>query len=177
MVHSIVACAAASVRRARLSLRSERELGLGVADDPVAVLLGLEGDERAPVARLADRPAHDYLLLGEAHAAELDREPPQRRGVAVRGLGARPRHQRHRVEPVEDVRGQADLPRELGIDMDGVEVARRAGVAVRQVLVRGDPQLLDRLALLHAHPPLTMLVQVARTTSRPSWFTDTDSKT
>src|SRR5215211_4457948 len=177
MVPSIVACAAESVRRAHVSLRSERELRLGVADDPVAVLLGLEVDERAPVARLADRPTHHYLRLGEAHAAELDREPPQRRRVAARGQGARPGHQRHRVEPVEDVRRQADLPRELGVNMDRVEVARGARVAVRQVLVRGDPQLLDRLAVAHAHPPLTMLVQVARTTSLPSWFTDTDSKT
>ena len=68
--------------------------------------------------------------------------------------------------------GQADLLGELGVDVDRVEVARRARVAVRQVLVRRDLQL-D----LSTKTPLTMLVHVPRTTSWPSWFVDTDSNT
>ena len=72
--------------------------------------------------------------------------------------------------------GQPDRRRELLVDVDRVEVARRSRIAVRQVLVGRDPQLLDLVALVHsAH--LTMLVQVPRTTSWPSWLRDTDSKT
>ena len=74
--------------------------------------------------------------------------------------------------------GQADGLCELGVDVDRVEVARRARVAVRQVLVGSDLQLgiwspgdsLDSASS-------TMLVQVPRATSAPSWFFDTDSNT
>src|SRR5204863_8362283 len=77
-----------------------------------------------------------------------------------------------------DVRGQAHRLRELAVDVDRVEVARRAGVAVRHVLVGRHPQLLDLVALVHErHPPRTMLVHVPRTTSAPSWLRDTDSNT
>ena len=77
------------------------------------------------------------------------------------------------------LRGSPTCLGELVVDVDRVEVARRAGVAVRQVLVGSDLQLRD-LSPGEAsprHPPLTMLVQVPRATSAPSWFVDTDSNT
>ncbi len=63
---------------------------------------------------------------------------------------------------------------EVLVDVDRVEVARGARVAVREVLVGRDLELhLHR----HCQAPLTMLVQVPRTTSWPSWLRDTDSNT
>ena len=116
------------------------QLGLGVADDLLAVLLGDRVDDRAPVADLAHRAAHDDLLLGHAHAAELHRQPLQVRGPARR-LGLRARDLRHRPQPVQDPPRQPDRARELLVDVDRVEVARGARVAIGQVLVRRDAQL------------------------------------
>ena len=90
------------------------------------------------------------------------------------------RDQAHHVEAVQDRVRQPDRLGELGIDVDRVEVARGAGVAVRQVLVGGDPQLGDLRRLRSTRPsqtPLTMLVQVPRTTWSPSWLTEMVSKT
>src|SRR5215207_175568 len=148
-----------------------RQLSLCVLDDLVAVLHGLGGDHHAPVAFLLNRAGHGDLLFGEAHPAELHRQPPQAAGIAAGGVHNRARHLRHRPQPVQDVRRQADLLRELRVDVDRVEVARRAGVAVRQVLVRGDLEI-------DVHDtPLTMLVHMPRATSAPSWFVETVSKT
>src|SRR3954447_10361082 len=125
----------------------ERELGLGVADDAAVALRGLGlGHDLAVTGLLHGRGDND-LLLGDPHAPELDRQAPQRARIARR-LGVRPGDLRHRVEAVEDVAGQAHSLRELGIDVDRVEVARRARVAVREVFVRGDMQLGQRVALL-----------------------------
>jgi hypothetical protein len=57
---------------------------------------------------------------------------------------------------VKDVARQPDHFRELVVDMDRVEVARGAGVAMRQVLVGGDAQLRNLIAHLqigHFKPP------------------------
>ena len=136
----------------------------------------------AAAVALGDGAGDDDLLLGHAHAAELDREPLQRPRVTARGLGVGTRHLGHRVEAVEDVARQADRLGELGVDVDRVEVAGRARVAMRQVLVGGDAQLGERVALVQvaasaSQTPRTMFVQVPRTTSSPSWFVETDSNT
>src|SRR5215211_7466462 len=147
------------------------ELRLGVLDDLVVALGGLERHHGAALAALAIGAGDHDLLLRHAHPAELDRQAPQRARVTAGGLRAGARDLRHRVEAVQDVRRQADLLGELAIDVDRVEVPGRARVAVRQVLVRRDPQL-------DVHQiPLTMLVQVPRTTSWPSWLRETDSNT
>ena len=127
------------------------------------------------LAGLLHGARHGDLLLGHAHAAELDGEALQRARVAAGGGHVGARHLRHPVEAVEDVARQADLLGELVVDVDRVEVARGAGVPVRQVLVRRDLQLGDLIAL--GHTPLTMLVQVPRTTSSPFWLVETDSNT
>src|SRR6185436_5103789 len=98
-----------------------------------------------------------------AHAAELNREPLQAARVAPGRVGAGARDLGHRPEAVQDRRREPDLLGELAVDVDRVEVAGRARVPVRQVLVGRDLQL-------DVHEtPLTMLVQVPRTTSWPSW--------
>ena len=71
---------------------------------------------------------------------------------------------------------------ELGVDVDRVEVAGGARVAVRQVLVGRHPELRDRVARLQIlqlghHTPLTMLVQVPFTVCLPSWLVEIVSKT
>ena len=71
---------------------------------------------------------------------------------------------RHRPQSVQDAARQADRFRELVVEVDRVEVAARARVAVRQVAVRSD---------LH----LTMFVHRPSLTSSPRWFLDTDLKT
>src|SRR3954454_24442465 len=169
-------CALTSLRRMNVSREvistpsnlGAGQLGFGVLDDLVVALGRLEGDHAVLVRRARD---HD-LLLRQAHPAELDGQSLERARVAARRAGHRTRDLRHRVEPVQDVRRQPDLLGELTVDVDRVEVARRARVAVRQVLVRRHLQL-D----VHRHTPLTMLVQVPRTTSWPSWLRDTDSNT
>src|SRR5215210_6139136 len=148
-----------------------RQLGLYVLDDLVSALLGLGGDDHAPLALLLHRAGNRDLLLGEPHPAELDGQPPQAPRIATGGVDARPGHLGHRPQAVEDVRGQAHLLRELGVDVDRVEVARRARVAVRQIPVRRDLEV-------DVHDtPLTMFVQVPRATSAPSWLVDTVSNT
>src|SRR4051794_21455475 len=163
-------------RAPRPSLRAQ--LRLRVADDRLAVLLGDRVDPRDAVRHLGDGRAHHDLVLGQAHAAELDAQPPQRRRVAGRlGLGAR--DLRHRPQPVEDPPGQADLPGELLVDVDRVEVAGRARVADGEVPVGRDADLRQLLAGLERHrqTPRTMLVQVPTHTASPSWLVDVDSKT
>src|SRR3954451_519737 len=124
-----------------------------VADDLVPALLRNGVDHNPAVALLRDRARHRDLLLGEAHPAKLHGQPLERAGVAAGGGRVGPGHLSHRVEAVEDVAGQARLLGELGIDVDRVEVARRAGVAVRQILVRRDLELRDGVALIHLTPP------------------------
>src|SRR4051812_21806955 len=154
----------------------KRDLRLGVPDDPVLALRRLHVHHRGAVGHRAHASAHHDLLLREAHTAELNRETSHSPRIATGDGLYGARHLRHAVKPVKDVRRQADRRRELLVDVDRVEVARGAGVAVREVLVRRHPQLFDLVALVHsAH--LTMLVHVPRTTSWPSWLRDTDSKT
>src|SRR5271170_2338298 len=57
--------------------RLDDDLGLGVADDLLAVLFGDGIDDRHSVADLANRARDRDLLLGHAHAAELHRQAPQ----------------------------------------------------------------------------------------------------
>ena len=110
-------------------------LGFCVADDRLAGLLGLRVDDRYSVVDLAHRAGHDDFLLGEAHAPELHRQALELVGPA-RGLRLGARHLGHRPQPVQDAAGQADLLGELLVDVDRVEVSRRARVADGHVLVR-----------------------------------------
>src|SRR4051794_13424039 len=148
------------------------DLGLSVSDDGSPGLFCNCFYDRDAIFLLADRRAHDDLLLGHPHAAELHAEALEPVGTAT-ALGLRPRDLGHGVEAVQDLAGQADLLGELLVDVDRVEVARRARVADREVLVRHHRQLRD----LHAHTPRTMLVHVPTQTSSPSWLTERDSKT
>src|SRR5215213_5397128 len=140
------------------------QLGFGVLDDLVVALGGLERDNALLVLGSGD----DDLLLRQAHSAELNGQPAQRARVAAAGLGAGASDLRHRVEAVQDVRREPHLLGELRVEVDRVEVARRARVAIRQVLV-GRHLQLD----VHCQTPLTMFVQVPRTTSWPSWLRET----
>src|SRR3954454_7766239 len=126
-----------------------QDLGFGVADYLVPLLLRHRVDHGHSVAQLLDGAGHDDLLLGEPHSAELDAQAPELARVAARGGGVRARHLGHAVEAVEDVARQPDVAGELGVDVDRVEVARRARVAVRQVAVGRDLQLGNPLALVH----------------------------
>src|SRR3954453_14422225 len=144
---------------------SKNHLGLALADDPAAVLLGLGLDLRHAVGFIRDGRGDGDLLLGEAHAAELDLEALELPRLADRAgdLG-------HRPEAMEDAAGEPDRLGELLVDVDRVEVAGRARVAIRQVTVRGDLQIGD---LGHR----TMLVQVPGHTVSPFWFVERLSKT
>ena len=74
------------------------------------VLLGDRVDHDAAVARPRARCRSPDLLLGQAHAAELDREALQRARVAAARLRRGARDLRHRVEAVQDVLRQARPP-------------------------------------------------------------------
>src|SRR5690349_17684235 len=139
------------------------ELGLAVLDDRAVALT--RGKLQPSVTCLGRRD--DDLLLGQADAAELHGQPLQLARVAAAGIDRCTRNLGHAPEPVQDVPREADRLRELGVQVNRVEVARRACVAEGKVLVRCDLQLAHR----------TMFVQVPRTTSWPSWFFETDSKT
>src|SRR5436853_746796 len=149
------------------------EFGLSVLDQRRLALGGDGIDDDAAALSRFDRASDNDLLLGDAHPTHLHREALQRPRVAVGEGRVGFRHQPHRVEAVEDVPRQPDGFRELVVDVDRVEVTRGAGVAVRQVLVRGDPQLRDLVACVqsHLHTPLTISVQVPRATWPPSWLT------
>lgn len=72
---------------------------------------------------------------------------------------------------MQDAAGQADLFRELLIDVDRVRVAGSLGVALGESGVGGDVELGQGVAggeIRHQETPLTMLVQVAFTTWAPS---------
>src|SRR5205807_5331154 len=100
-------------------------------------------------------PHHDFLSHA-AHPPELHREALELLWPAS-GLGVRARHLRHRPQAVEDPAGEAYLLGERLVDVDRVEVARRACVADGDVRVGGHPQL-GPLALREAPPaPLTTL--------------------
>src|SRR5215218_7719174 len=109
----------------------QAQLGLGVADDPLAALLGLGRDHDARGALLLDRACDRDLLLGEAHPPKLDGQPLESARVAAGRVHVRPGDLGHRVEAVQDVARQADLLGELGVDVDRIEIARCPGVAVR----------------------------------------------
>src|SRR5487761_971256 len=119
---------------------SDVELGLSVADDLVAGLLSDRVYDHVTVRGLADSARNDDLLLGDAHAAELDGQPLQRGGAAG-GLGLRARNLRHGPETVQDPPGKTNRFGELLVDVDRVEVAGRSRITVGQVLVGGDAQL------------------------------------
>src|SRR3954452_6911062 len=68
---------------------SKNHLGLALADDPAAVLLGLGLDLRHAVGFAGDGRGDGDLLLGEAHAAELHLEAPERAGMAHRARDLR----------------------------------------------------------------------------------------
>src|SRR5512144_98661 len=106
------------------------QLCLGVPDHLIVALGGDRVDDHAPVAGLLDRAADHQLLLGEAHAAELDREALERARVAAGELGVAAGDLGHHPEAMQDVAGQADPLGELRVDVDRVEVPGRAGVAM-----------------------------------------------
>ena len=56
---------------------------------PRVALARLGVDRRDAVRDLAHGRGHDHLLLGHAHPAELDREPPERRGPPAASVCAR----------------------------------------------------------------------------------------
>ena len=121
-------------------------------------------------------PVDDDLLAHPAHPAELDAERLELVGTAG-GVGVGPRHLRHRPQPVQDPPRKPDALGELLVDVDRVEVARRARVAHGHVRIGRDLEL-DRVALAEGHEiPLTMLVQVPVQTVSPRWLVDTDSNT
>ena len=162
---------------ARLQERSELELGLGAADDPLALLLGdarrRARARRAPRARCRSRD----LVLGHARyrgtapTRRLRCSGPPAASVCARATWAivqRP----CRIAP-----GQADRARELLVEVDRVEVARRARVADGEVAVGRDAQLGDRLTLGRCElaPSLTARParcgsSVPRQTSSPRWL-------
>src|SRR4029079_548255 len=152
------------------------QLRLGVADDRAAVLLGDGVHRRDAALDGRDAPGHGDLGLWDAHAAERHAEALER-VRAARGLGLRPGDLRHRPQAVEDLPREPDLVGEVVVDVDRVEVARRARVADRQVLVGRDRDGRDLVAGLHrAHAPRTMFDQVPTQTVAPSWLVETDSK-
>src|SRR5215211_5477031 len=152
---------------------SDGQFGLGVPDDLVAALLGDRVDDQPSAALLLDRPGDPDLLLGKPHAAELDRQPLEPARVAVGDGVVRAGHLGHRVEAVEYHPRQAHALREVLVDVDRIGVAGGVLVALGEPRVGRDLELGYGVAGLHR----TMLVQVARTTSSPSWFVETDSKT
>ena len=127
-------------------------------------------EEFAKNVKLPRRILHDLWTMAQVARAHTD-------AAGVR-LGARDLG--HRPQPVQDPPGQADRLGELLVDVDRVEVARGAGVAVGQEAVGRDTQLRKVLAVLqvvHAHTPRTMFVHVPVQTVSPSWRLDTLSKT
>src|SRR5512132_3051838 len=156
----------------RSSLRSGyANLRFALADDLPPVLLRLGLDRRHAVLDGLDARGHGELLLGEAHAAELHRQAPE---LARLADGAR--DLRHGPEAMEDAAREADRLRELLVNVDRVEVARRARVAVGEVAVRRDLELGALLSgFERAHR--RMLVQVAAQSVSPSWFVERLSKT
>src|ERR1700686_2074595 len=96
-------------------------LGLGVANDPLAVLLGEGVDDGAPVGDLADGAGDEHLLLGYAHAAKLNGEALEVLGPTG-GLGLGAGDLSHAPETVQDTPWQPDGTREILVDVDWVEV-------------------------------------------------------
>src|SRR5680860_139631 len=169
------------------------KLGLGVADDLVAALLGHRVHHHGAVAGLLDGARHRDLLLGHAHAAELHGEALEGARIAAGRAHVGARHLGHAIEAVKDVARQAHLLGELVVDVDRVEVARGARVAVREVLVRRDLQLGDLIALVHgesnsgarpADARSALLIRPSRCWSRcrarprrrPGWWTPTRTR-
>src|SRR5271165_6805313 len=100
---------------------------------------------------------------------------------STRRLCLGPRNLRHRPQPVQDTPRQAYRARELLVDVDRIEVSRRARIAHGQVPVGRNSDLGDLASwpkLGHrAHTPLTMFVHIPRQTSSPRWLVETDSNT
>ena len=103
------------------------------------------------------------------------------RRCSASGPAGRLRHARARPGPSSTGRAgcaRAGRPRgELLVDVDRVEVARRARVADGQVLVRRDPQLRRRRPGPRPPTPRTMLVHSPRRRSRRPGSPTCDSKT
>ena len=91
------------------------------------------------------------------------------------------RHQPRRSKQGVRVRGltpglEVTLEHRLLVDVDRVEVARRARVAHGEVAVGHHGQRRDLVAGPH-HAPRTMFDQVAVQTVSSRWLSDTDSNT
>ena len=123
---------------------------------------------------LSDGSGTTISFSSIADAAELDLEALEPVGTAEL-LRVRPCDLRHRVQAVQDPAGQPDLPGELLVDVDRVEVARCAGVADGHIAVRGDLEL--ELIALGSSLALTMLVQVPVQTVSARWLAETVSNT
>jgi hypothetical protein len=106
----------------------------------------------------------------------MPRNCTERRLSRSGGLGLGARDLGHRPQAVEDPARQADRARELVVDVDRVEVARRARVANGQVAVGSDLQVRQPLAGVH-HSPLTMQVHLPVQTRSPRWLSERDSNT
>src|SRR3954447_14743681 len=105
------------------------KLGFRVLDDVPVVLAGDQVEQQAALAVVLLGSGHDDLLLRKPDAAELDRQPLQPARVAAARIDRGSGHLGHAPEPVEDVAWKADRFRELRIQVDRIEVARRTGVA------------------------------------------------
>src|SRR4051812_6641444 len=92
---------------------SKNHLGLALANDPAAVLLGLGFDLRHTVGFAGDRRGDRELLLGEAHAAELDFE-----SLELARLAHGARDLRHGPQAMEDAAWEADGLGEVLVDVD-----------------------------------------------------------
>src|SRR5829696_3668971 len=101
-----------SWRGGSIPSESKNHLGLALADDPAAVLLGLGLDLPHAVGLVGDRRCDGDLLLGEAHAAELDLE-----ALELAGLADRAGDLRHGPEAMEDATGEPDRLGELLVDV------------------------------------------------------------
>src|SRR5207244_4187991 len=112
----------------------------------------------------------------QTHPAKLDPQAPELLRAARRlGLGARDLS--HRVQAVQDAAREADLPGEVLVDVDRVEVAGRAGVADGEIAVGRDLQLRQARALAQpGHGQLTLPARCwstcpCRRRRHPDWWT------
>src|SRR4029077_11439839 len=96
---------------------------LGILDRHVLALGGDDIYRRLAVLDRLDRAADDDLGLRRTHATKLDREAFHRARIAANRFGAGTGDEAHHVEAVQDRIGQPDRFRELGVDVDRVEVA------------------------------------------------------
>ena len=143
-----------------------------VADDLVAVLLGVAADHESPSR--SSRTVE--LIVISCSGRPMPRNCTSRRAQRSRAR-RRPRSARGRPGPSSTARagcGRAGRPTaRTRRRVDRVEVARRARVAVGQVLVRRDLELDVR----PVDPSHDVRPGRPRTRSAPSWLVETDPKT